>query len=920
MRRLYFENVSLEDEQIISCHNALVELAQIDLVRIFSLAAKEAHANAPTAITAQEFWENLFIINGTGNKPLLEEGRRYSSRVLPADPYLELDLPCWLKYLYRGRQRKDAQNNWIDDTDAVLQFFRINYDHANHQYLSDNYGRQLNQMINIRNQRIGHQSPAELQRLNMEALTKHRDTMLELLEPMCRSNWSGQQASQALVDKILDVFYARLGEVRYSIAHLLRYINIPSGESARVEKLMIAADLQVDDGKVTLSMNPTEFADDLLKVMKRAGISDEARAAQLRSRLPGNEAEVASLFIQKDSDNSMEKQSMKALEELVAAGNHDAEFEMAWRWYTKKDGDVKENRTEAVKWFEKAAHADHAHAQRVMGIMLRGGWYIKQDLDAALYWLRAAAENRDDRAHYLLGECYECGIGVEKNAEKAFSWYEKGATLKDTKCQLARARCMMQGIGTVRDVDTAVFEYQKLERKQIPEASWYLGTYYKPDDPEKALRYFQKAADLNYSKAQYDLALYYEEGAYLEEDPHLVEELVNKAAIGGDPRAQYRLGCAFKNGTNGKPKDDKQAFAWFLKAAKQGHVDSSYEVACCYKDGKGVERDQWKADKYLRLPAKKGKPEAMGDLGISYLGTNNHLLVDDALRYLEQAAEQGYAPAALRLGEHFDSYDYFQKDKLLFWYEKAGKLGDPQGYYCLAKYYERQAWYLGSEDEDVVDEAEIQKALPWFWKAANQGHVDAMRELANYLLSGKYTIAVPHYHDMKALGIILLKKAMSKGSAWAAEALGRFWEKEGDTKEAISCYRFAGKTLLSAQYLLAELLHKEGSGREALEYYRYVAEYGHKEAQFMMYRVYMQGVWGVKKDPHEAMKWLRKAAEAKYLKALHQMGLCYELGICVPVDIHTAMEWYEELLEYDYYEEYEHYDAVRNRLNELKNK
>ena len=896
MRNLYFENVPLEDEQKISCHNALVELAMNGLVEIFAFAVKEAHANSTPPIAPQTFWENLFIVNGTGNHPLMDEGSPNSSQHLPSDPYMEPDLQCWLKYLYFGRQRKDSQNNPIADTDAVLQFFQINYSHANYRSLTGTYGNHLRNMINIRNERIGHQSPARLQELDMEALRKHRDTMLELLEPLCKKNWSKKYESQALRRKILDVFYARLGKVRYKISSLLGYIDIPSRETERIKQILIAAGLQVDDDQVTLSMNPTDFADDLLKVMKRAGISDEARAAQLRSRLPGNEAEVTSLFIQKDSDNSMEKQSMKALEELIAAGNHDAEYEMAWRWHDKEDGSKTANRAEAVKWFQKAANAGHAKAQRVLGHWLRDGYNIQRDLDAAIFWLRAAAENQEGTAHYLLGECYEHGIGVEKNAEKAFSWYEKGAALQNAKCQFARAHCMLRGWGTTQDVDTAVFEFQKLDLQQMAKATWALGTYYKQSDPKKALSYFQKAADLNFPQAQYDLALYYEKGEYLAQDPQLAEKLIKKAAAGRDSRALYRLGCYFKDGTHGEDRNEKQAFQFFLMAAQKQHADSSYEVACCYKDGKGVEKDLQKAKDYLRLPAERGNVKAQYLLGNLYLQSQDRLsnlylqsqdphLEKAGIAYLEKAVEQDYAPAALALGNHFNKNLLTRRVAPLY-YEKAGKLGDPEGYYRLANHYIYSSYPFDSAE---MRSKNLQKGLTWLRKAAENEHMHAMRKLAEYILSGEYTTPIPPYPTMQAAAQALLEKALKKGAIGAAYPLAKLLEAGKDYQGALANYRFA-------------------------------AEKGVPDAQFVLFKIYAQGLWGVSKNPAEAMKWLEKSADRYLPKALHQMGLCYEKGMGVPKDIPKAIEWYEKLLVSSRGAKYAHRDAVQEKVNTLKNK
>jgi hypothetical protein len=49
---------------------------------------------------------------------------------------------------------------------------------------------------------------------------------------------------------------------------------------------------------------------------------------------------------------------------------------------------------------------------------------------------------------------------------------------------------------------------------------------------------------------------------------------------------------------------------------------------------------------------------------------------------------------------------------------------------------------------------------------------------------------------------------------------------------------------------------------------------------------------GVKKDPAEAVRWLRKAAEKGNSAAQCTLGYCYDCGLGVPKDVANAAEWY----------------------------
>jgi TPR repeat protein len=45
------------------------------------------------------------------------------------------------------------------------------------------------------------------------------------------------------------------------------------------------------------------------------------------------------------------------------------------------------------------------------------------------------------------------------------------------------------------------------------------------------------------------------------------------------------------NNGEGVVKDDKQAAAWYRKAAEQGHIDAQYNLGLMYSTGEGVAQD-----------------------------------------------------------------------------------------------------------------------------------------------------------------------------------------------------------------------------------------------------------------------------------------------------------------------------------------
>src|SRR6266498_2404727 len=86
---------------------------------------------------------------------------------------------------------------------------------------------------------------------------------------------------------------------------------------------------------------------------------------------------------------------------------------------------------------------------------------------------------------------------------------------------------------------------------------------------------------------------------------------------------------------------------------------------------------------------------------------------------------------------------------------------------------------------------------------------------------------------------------------------------------------------------------------EAVKWFRKAAEQNYAEAQFDLALCYTKGE-GVAKDQVEAVKWYRKAAEQNFAKAQYNLGLCYTKGEGVPKDQVEAVQWYRKAAEQNF--------------------
>ena len=90
------------------------------------------------------------------------------------------------------------------------------------------------------------------------------------------------------------------------------------------------------------------------------------------------------------------------------------------------------------------------------------------------------------------------------------------------------------------------------------------------------------------------------------------------AAKEGHIDSQFNVALMHENGI-GVDKDAKEAVVWYRKAALQGSSLAQFNLAVLYENGRGTEVDFAEANEWYRRAAVQGDPLAMGNLGMLYL-------------------------------------------------------------------------------------------------------------------------------------------------------------------------------------------------------------------------------------------------------------------------------------------------------------
>lgn len=308
-------------------------------------------------------------------------------------------------------------------------------------------------------------------------------------------------------------------------------------------------------------------------------------------------------------------------------------------------------------------------------------------------------------------------------------------------------------------------------------------------------------------------------------------------------RAQLQLGKIEQKGNISKP-DYVKARAWYLKAAEQDLSDAQNSYAALLDRGLGGEKDLVGAAKWRERSANMGHKVSQYDLGVMYFyGKGVEQNLERAATLFIKSADRGYDYSKnrlytikrmlLSLKEKEDPVAYYllgtfyrkgfggmrQEDKKAFeHYNFAAEKGLANGQYELAQFY----FYGRNVKKNHAKAAELYK------KAADQGHVFAMKKLAVMHLNRQGGLS-----DKSPDIVVLLKKSAEAGHQYSLKKLGYMY--------------FIGDMVKQDKLVAFKLLFS-------------AAKQGDIFSQKTLGKMYMEGD-GVNKDIQEAAYWLTLAAE-----------------------------------------------------------
>ena len=405
-----------------------------------------------------------------------------------------------------------------------------------------------------------------------------------------------------------------------------------------------------------------------------------------------------------------------------------------------------------------------------------------------LFWERLGAESGDPEAMIQMGVAYLHGDGVERDPVKACEYFLKVAEMDEPVGQYNMGVQCAKGEGVKRDFAAAIDWMEQARDNGDEDAVKTLETL--KDAPE-----IERKAYAGDAEAQ---ALFSTLLGNFSSEANIREsfEMAKRSVEQGCPRGYYALGSRYMYGV-GVEKDEVKGAALYKKGAELGSPECQVRYAGCLREGEGVPQDYNGFVEWAAKAAAQGYAKAAVGLSMESKDGNLPVPTEKLIEFLLKAAEKepGNAEVAQHLGIQYINLEPSDFEQSIYWYDRAGELGDEMGKAMASIYRYRQKlidngtlpdgigavdYMLFLQRNDLIAEAsgrEPEKKEPDYdiddlLEAVEAGNPDAVKAYAFACFTEGEEV-YEHGID-KARSMALLEK-LSDTDAQAAGIIGMFY-------------------------------------------------------------------------------------------------------------------------------------------------
>lgn len=226
------------------------------------------------------------------------------------------------------------------------------------------------------------------------------------------------------------------------------------------------------------------------------------------------------------------------------------------------------------------------------------------------------------------------------------------------------------------------------------------------------------------------------------------------------------------------------------------------------------------------------------------------------------------------------AYNRRHYEMAIYDFEQRAVQGDPVAQFCLGFMYKHGKGVL----------PDLQRAIEWYTKAAEQGYAFAQNDLGVTLVRIEEKIAIIN--------------SQIENGAFVSQAL-EWFEKAAEQDNPTAQYNIAAMHFIESRYHFSE------NSKEANELFQIgiswckkAVKHDYPPAQNELARIYLLGSHGVNQNLEKAMELYLKAAmpinewktlyKNGYVLAQHSLGTIYAEGIEVKQNYKEALKWYRK--------------------------
>ena len=207
-------------------------------------------------------------------------------------------------------------------------------------------------------------------------------------------------------------------------------------------------------------------------------------------------------------------------------------------------------------------------------------------------------------------------------------------------------------------------------------------------------------------------------------------------------------------------KDDDHAFLWFKKAAENNHNEAQYSLACCYFNGKGVEKSYKCAFEWHEKAAINNNAKSINWLNeqytlffnVNFIDYKFELNNDNDFKWIDKPF-------------HLTPYNIYGKNYIR-WHTKAVENGFAVPVKWINDIFKKLI-KINFHDDKFIRNNEI--SLVWLTKAAEHGIAEAQYQLAQYYFN-KNNRDINYSEDVRSLFKISGDKNLHECMLWLKES------------------------------------------------------------------------------------------------------------------------------------------------------